>query len=83
MPKDVLTRVSNGTGFSCPPGQIGTEVPSLSRDNGTMGQKSIHCPRTKGQWDKLKILTRNQSCSVSKETSDVIVTRGMLWSNEV
>ena len=26
---------------------------------------------------------RRQSCSVSKETSDVTVTRGMLWSNKV
>ena len=25
----------------------------------------------------------NQSCSVSKETYDIIVTRGMLWSNKV
>ena len=30
----------------------------LSRDKGTMGQKFLHCPGTKGQWDKLKILPR-------------------------
>ena len=28
-------------------------------------------------------VSHTQSCSVSKETSDVTVTRGMLWSNEV
>ena len=29
------------------------------------------------------LCSKVQSCSVSKETSDVTVTRGMLWSNEV
>ena len=26
---------------------------------GTKGQKFLHCPETKGQWDKLKILPRD------------------------
>ena len=30
----------------------------LSRDKGTPGQKFLHCPGTKGQRDKLKILPR-------------------------
>ena len=34
----------------------GTEVFLLSRDKGTTGQMSLHCPGTKGQRDKLKIL---------------------------
>ena len=29
------------------PQDKGTEVPSLSRDKGTMGQKFLHCPGTK------------------------------------
>ena len=31
----------------------------LSRDKGTPGQKFLHCPGTKGQRDKLKILPRD------------------------
>ena len=31
------------------PRDKGTEVFSLSRDKGTMGQKFLHCPGTKGQ----------------------------------
>ena len=34
----------------------GTGKTFLSRDKGTTGQKFLHCPGTKGQWDKLKIL---------------------------
>ena len=34
----------------------GTGKTFLSRDKGTTGQKFPHCPGTKGQWDKLKIL---------------------------
>ena len=41
------------------PRDKGTEVSSLSRDKGTMGQKSLHCFGTKGQRDKLKILSRD------------------------
>ena len=41
------------------PQDKGTEVPSLSRDKGTTGQKSLLCPGTKGQWEKLKIFLRN------------------------
>ena len=28
---------------------------------GTKGQKFLHCPGTKGQWDKLKILPRDRT----------------------
>ena len=35
------------------PWDKGTEVPSLSPDKGTMGQKSIHCPGTTGQAQNL------------------------------
>ena len=31
----------------------------MSRDKGTTGQKFLHCPGTKGQRDKLKILPRD------------------------
>ena len=34
----------------------GTAKTFLSRDKGTTGQKFLHCPGTKGQQDKLKIL---------------------------
>ena len=34
----------------------GTGKTFLSLDKGTTGQKFLHCPGTKGQWDKLKIL---------------------------
>ena len=37
----------------------GTGKTFLSRDKGTPGQKFLHCPGTKGQWDKLKILPRD------------------------
>ena len=37
----------------------GTGKTFLSRDKGTMGQKFLHCPETKGQRDKLKILPRD------------------------
>jgi hypothetical protein len=43
------------------PQDKGTEVPSLSRDKGTTGQKSLLCSGTKGQWDKLKIFPKNRS----------------------
>jgi hypothetical protein len=39
----------------------GTVVSSLSWDKGTTGQKSLHCPGTKGQRDKLKILQRDKT----------------------
>ena len=41
------------------PQDKGTEVVSLSREKGTTGQKSLHCPGTKGQQDNLKILPRD------------------------
>ena len=37
----------------------GTAKTFLSRDKGTTGQKFLHCPGTKGQRDKLKILPRD------------------------
>ena len=37
----------------------GTGKTFLSRDKGTTGQKFLHCPGTKGQRDKLKILPRD------------------------
>ena len=37
----------------------GTSKIFLSRDKGTTGQKFLHCPGTKGQRDKLKILPRD------------------------
>ena len=55
---------SNSIGANFPTGRDflvpwdkGTEVSSLSRDRGTTGHKFLHCPGTKGQWDKLKILS--------------------------
>ena len=37
----------------------GTGKTFLYRDKGTTGQKFLHCPGTKGQLDKLKILPRD------------------------
>ena len=37
----------------------GTGKTFLSRDKGTMGQNFLHCPGTKGQRDKVKILPRD------------------------
>ena len=39
----------------------GTGKTFLSRDKGTTGQKFLHCPGTKGQRDKLKILPRDRT----------------------
>ena len=38
----------------------GTGKNVLSRDKGTTGQKFLHCPGTKGQQNKLKILPRDR-----------------------
>ena len=42
------------------PREKGTEFLSLSWDKGTMGQKSLHFPGTKGQQDMLNILPLNR-----------------------
>ena len=39
----------------------GTGKKILSQDKGTMGQKFLHCPGTKGQRDKLEILPRDRT----------------------
>ena len=52
--------------------------------------KGIFDPYILGPFDKkmffefvTRVNTRDHSCSVSRETTDVTVTRGMLWSVKV
>ena len=54
----VWHRVSNGTGQSNFSVQRDRQK-FLSRDKGTIGQNFLHCPGTKRQRDKLKILPRD------------------------
>ena len=59
----------------------------LSKNNILRGQSSLMMQRIEQGREGLVIALAmgkgRQSCSVSKETSDVTVTRRMLWSNEV
>ena len=54
-PVMVQTRVSNGTGFSCPTGQR-DRCPLIVTGQRRQLDKDFLCPGTKGQWDQLKIV---------------------------